>query len=228
MSFASIYVQKITWPCSDTPLYLAQLPPIEQQQAEVYKHPHRLRSFIASRLFIRRCLSHQENSNTLWRLSKINQRLVLDKTQSSLHLSISHSGDWLACVLSSEQHCGIDIEQRPCKNNFLAIAQRFFADEEYQYLRQLPLSEAESAFLDFWTRKEACVKAWHQGLAHHLAHIRFVAHTANPISYPTQYQHLPLSVKTYATIDWQLAVALYAPEQDLSSLEIRTDAFHGN
>lgn len=220
MSLASIYVQKITWPCSDNALYLAKLPPIEQQQAAAYQHPHRLRSFIASRLLIRRCLSQHEDRDTLWRLSKINHRLVLDKTQSKLNVSISHSGDYVACVLSSTQHCGVDIEQRPCTNNFLAIAQRFFANAEYQYLRQLPLAEAEAAFLDFWTRKEACVKAWHQGLAHHLADIHFVANTANPIHYPAQYQHLPLSVKTYSRLEWQLAVALYAPEQDMSSLEI--------
>jgi phosphopantetheinyl transferase len=61
------------------------------------------------------------------------------------------------------------------------------------YLNTLTAATALPVFLDFWTRKEACVKAWHQGLAHHLASVIFNMNTNNPINTPSVYQNLPLT-----------------------------------
>jgi phosphopantetheinyl transferase len=116
-------------------------------------------------------------------------------------------------VLSLEPHCGIDLENRKVNPRFMAIAQRFFAPNEYDYLMQLGTLDAWSVFLDFWTRKEACVKAWHIGLAHHLAEVSFKVHTLNPITAPACYEHVPLNVFCYAHSNWQLAVAIHSHHQ---------------
>ena len=203
------YVAPIEWSALNNADYLLKLPDEEQQQATRYQHPQRLQSFIASRLLLRRCLSLHENQAREWRFLRHNQRLILDHTQTALHTSLSHSANWVACVLSLSTHCGIDIEQKKDNSNFMAIAKRFFAAQEYDYLNTLPQPQALSVFLDFWTRKEACVKAWHTGLANHLASITFNINTNNPINYPSVYQNFPLNVYRYEHTDWHLACAIH-------------------
>lgn len=203
------YVAPIEWSVLNNADYLNKLPDEEQQQATRYHHPQRLQSFIASRLLLRRCLSLHENRDLEWRFLRQQQRVVLDNTQTTLHTSLSHSANWVACILSLSAHCGIDIEQKSDQPNFMAIAKRFFAPQEYAYLNTLPPQQALNAFLDFWTRKEACVKAWHQGLAHHLASVTFNINTNNPISSPDTHQHLPLMVHRYNHPDWHLACAIH-------------------
>lgn len=210
---ATCYVAAIKWPTSHNAIYLKKLPYSEQQEALRYSHPERLRSFIASRLLLRHSLSLHENRHLVWQFLRHNKRLILDKTQTNLHTSLSHSQDWVACVLSIEPHCGIDIETNRINPRFMAIAQRFFAPQEYDYLMQLATLDAWTVFLDFWTRKEACVKAWHTGLANHLAELSFMAHTNNPVSYPLCYQSLPLNVFCYTHTDWQLATAIHSHHQ---------------
>ncbi len=204
------YVAQIEWPNEDNVVYLAKLPVDEQQYAQRYSHPQRLRSFIASRLLLRRCLSLHHQQSLDWRFFSHNKRLQLDPAQTHLHTSISHSHDWVACVLSEQAHCGIDIEHTVMPYNFMAIAKRFFAKSEYEYLQQLEATQAEVVFLDFWTRKEACVKAWHTGLAHHLGQVSFDARELNPITTPKCHQQLPLQVFCYSLVDWQLAVAIHS------------------
>ncbi|HQV22371.1 MAG: 4'-phosphopantetheinyl transferase superfamily protein [Moraxellaceae bacterium] len=204
------YVAKIEWHCNDNALYLAMLPIQEQQYAQRYAHPQRLRSFIASRLLLRRCLSLYHQQSLDWRFLYHDKRLQLDSTQTHLHTSISHSHDWVACVLSEQAHCGIDIEHTVMPYNFMAIAKRFFAKSESEYLQRLQSTQAFVVFLDFWTRKEACVKAWHKGLAHHLAQLSFDVHQLNPVTTPECYQHLPLQVFCFRQVDWQLAVAIHS------------------
>lgn len=207
------YVAAIEWPTQHNAIYLKKLPYNEQQEAVRYTHPERLRSFIASRLLLRRSLDRHENCPVNWQFLRHNKRLILDKTQTNLHTSLSHSQDWVACVLSLEPHCGVDIEANKVNPRFMAIAQRFFAPNEYDYLMQLSTLDAWQVFLDFWTRKEACVKAWHKGLAHHLAELSFVVKPYNPVIAPACYGHLPLNVFCYTHSDWQLAVAIHSHHQ---------------
>ena len=203
------YVAPIEWSVLNNADYLNKLPDEEQQQATRYLHPQRLQSFIASRLLLRRCLSLHENRELEWHFLRHNQRLILDNTQTALHTSLSHSANWVACILSLSPHCGIDIEQKIDNPQFMAIAKRFFAPQEYDFLNTLPQQQALPVFLDFWTRKEACVKAWHQGLAHHLASVIFTMNTNNPINAPSAYQHLPLVVHRYDHSDWHVACAIH-------------------
>lgn len=68
----------------------------------------------------------------------------------NLHLSISHSADYVAVALSADTPVGIDIEQP--REQLRRIASRVFSTEELQTLTTLDL------LLQAWTVKEALYK----------------------------------------------------------------------
>lgn len=205
-----ISTARADWSMAETLLQLAKLPLSEQSYSRRYTHPLRLRSFVASRLLLRQVLTDIEGKSLAeWQFDYQHQRLQLHQQQTDWQTSLSHSEEWVACVLAKTDYCGIDIESNTVINpRYMAIARRFFHDNEYQQLLTLPESERFPLFLDFWTRKEACVKAWHRGLAHHLASISFQQNILNPISFPCEFAERPLTLKTIQHNEWQLACAV--------------------
>jgi 4'-phosphopantetheinyl transferase len=81
-----------------------------------------------------------------------------------LHFSLSHTDGCVACVVSPSKFVGVDVEtiDRPCAH--LEIAEFTFSPREIADLRALPGMAAISRFFDYWTLKEAYVKARGMGL----------------------------------------------------------------
>ncbi|PTQ90820.1 4'-phosphopantetheinyl transferase family protein [Agitococcus lubricus] len=201
-----IFIARITWDTEQTYQQLANLPVVMQHAARQYPHPLRLRSYVASRQLLHHAFNQVESSQQAWRFYKQEQRLYICPQQSERFISLSHSDNWVCCLLAPTPYCGIDIEMRPAPARFLAIAKRFFTPQEYQWLAQ---TQSADLFLDLWTRKEACVKAWHRGLAHHLHRIEFGAEQLSPILTPEDVQHLPLTLWRMTSTDWQLSAAVH-------------------
>ena len=81
------------------------------------------------------------------------------------YFSLSHSGDYVFCVLSVEE-VGADIQQH--RRNFKAgnrrhLADRFFSEEERRALEDS--EESEVLFYRLWARKEALGKLTGKGVA---------------------------------------------------------------
>lgn len=81
-----------------------------------------------------------------------------------LYYNLSHSGDFVLCAVS-EQEIGADIQEIR-KGNVMQIAERYFAEEEFQKLLEC-LTEAEKNRLLFeiWAKKEAFGKLSGRGIA---------------------------------------------------------------
>jgi hypothetical protein len=79
----------------------------------------------------------------------------------TLHLdfNLSHSGDWLALVVSDGTAVGIDLEYCAAGRDVLKLARRFFSAAELADLEACSGAERSSRFYDYWTLKEACIKA---------------------------------------------------------------------
>ena len=86
------------------------------------------------------------------------------KPLSEIHFSISHSGDWWGCLMADET-IGFDLEVCRENVNYEKIAQRFFTEEERDWI----LSVGLEAFFDVWVRKEAFVKYLGSGLGEGLS-----------------------------------------------------------
>jgi 4'-phosphopantetheinyl transferase len=79
-----------------------------------------------------------------------------------IDFNISHSGNWLAMIVSGD-NVGIDIQVCQPKRNLLGIAKQYFLRQEYEAL--LKERDPSALFYQLWTLKEACVKATGEGIA---------------------------------------------------------------
>lgn len=86
-----------------------------------------------------------------------------------IHFSVSHSGKVWACAIDSEP-VGFDIEILKKKRPYVHIANRFYTEEERDYV----LEGGHDAFLKIWVRKEAYLKYKGIGLSGGLASVGFV------------------------------------------------------
>jgi 4'-phosphopantetheinyl transferase len=83
----------------------------------------------------------------------------------SLGFNWSHSGDHALIAMGRHVTPGIDLERLRNRPRALAIARRFFGNEESATLTALPAEARSAAFLELWTAKEAVLKAIGRGLA---------------------------------------------------------------
>lgn len=77
-----------------------------------------------------------------------------------IHFNISHS-ETMVTVAFSDNEIGIDIEK--IKNSDLKIAERFFAEEEYNHI--LSAENQSKEFYRLWTLKESFMKVTGLGLS---------------------------------------------------------------
>ncbi|MEM1369698.1 MAG: 4'-phosphopantetheinyl transferase superfamily protein [Cyanobacteria bacterium P01_H01_bin.15] len=80
-----------------------------------------------------------------------------------LYFNISHSGDW-GLFAFARQPVGVDLEASR-QTDVLTLAQRFFSRDEAEALTKLSDSEQLSVFYQFWTGKEAFLKATGDGIS---------------------------------------------------------------
>ena len=82
-----------------------------------------------------------------------------------LAFNLSHTANKMVIATASNCDLGVDIEQCKPRLNLAALVDKCFAEEEKAYWEQLAESEQTLAFYQFWTRKEAFVKATGRGIA---------------------------------------------------------------
>lgn len=85
--------------------------------------------------------------------------------RDSPHFNLSHSGRWALIGLCDTAPIGVDIEVPRPMDDLMALAERNFSPTEYGALQCLPPHQRQLAFLQCWTRKEACLKALGSGLS---------------------------------------------------------------
>jgi 4'-phosphopantetheinyl transferase len=86
--------------------------------------------------------------------------------------NLSHSADWVILVVANFP-VGIDVEFTKRKNNVLAIARNYFFGAEVEQLFALPFDQQRERFFDYWTLKEAYMKARGEGIALGLSNFGF-------------------------------------------------------
>lgn len=74
------------------------------------------------------------------------------------YFSLSHSGEWIGCAISSNARLGLDIEAVDPARDILAASQIGFHAEEHAWLLRQPDSTRLSAFYELWCSREALYK----------------------------------------------------------------------
>jgi 4'-phosphopantetheinyl transferase len=82
-----------------------------------------------------------------------------------IEFNVSHTDGLVVMGVACGRAIGVDVENVKTQRAALEIADRFFAREEVEALRALPPQEQPRKFFEYWTLKEAYIKARGLGLA---------------------------------------------------------------
>jgi 4'-phosphopantetheinyl transferase len=99
--------------------------------------------------------------------------LVAGQTDEPLYFNLSYAHGLVACAVTGIGEVGVDVEwvDRDC--NALDIARRFFCKSEVEDLAHRSPAQQRERFFEYWTLKEAYLKALGVGLHHPLDGIAF-------------------------------------------------------
>ncbi len=134
------------------------LGPLELERLESMSHTKRRRQFIAGRALVHRLLATLDKAGTrsfLIHVSATGKPYLADRPD--LHISISHSGDWVACAVAGVP-VGVDIERIDRRRATSELIEEVCSDEEQRLIRRLSPARRESFFTELWTLKEAWLK----------------------------------------------------------------------
>ena len=147
----------------------AAIQPQEREQADRYQSDLRRQQYVASRAMLRALLADHtgEPSSSF--------ELVADDRGKPLcvdgpAVSISHSGEIVACAVMDAGQVGIDVEFPGRPRNISGIAERYFSPQEAEWLA----AEESDHFYMLWVLKEAWLKATGIGIAGGLDQLRCI------------------------------------------------------
>ena len=82
-----------------------------------------------------------------------------------LRFNLSHSAGVIACVVTLDVDAGVDVEDIHRGTDIVRVARRYFSPLERAALRTLPADRQRQRFFEYWTLKEAYIKARGSGLS---------------------------------------------------------------
>jgi 4'-phosphopantetheinyl transferase len=154
------------------------LAPTDSERLRCMSSPKRRRQFLAGRQLLRMALETIWPGLSLQFDGNVDQPPALcawPGTGEAPLLGLSHSGDWVACLLSQGVLAGIDIEQLdPVRRRDIpGMAPEVLTQSEIARMSALEESAQGAFFYRCWTEKEALAKALGMGIALPFAKIGF-------------------------------------------------------
>ena len=145
------------------------LAPDELERANRFHFAKDRQNFIAGRGFLRKIISlygKLEPHELQFNYGSHGKPILANSTvANNLAFNLSHSQGLALYTIGYQCSVGIDLEHiRPIKD-VENLAKRFFSLGEYDYIASFPPMEMHKAFFQFWTCKEAYLKAIGEGLA---------------------------------------------------------------
>jgi 4'-phosphopantetheinyl transferase len=166
------------------PHYRSVLAADELQRAGRFLQPDDATRFIVGRMLARTMLArHADLPPREWPIRiDAHGRPVLGARPPGapdLRFNLTHTTGIVACAIAVGREVGIDVEhmRRAVTHQ---VPERFFSPREVTDLRALPEADQANAFFDYWTLKEAYIKARGLGLALPLRQFTFVRHADRP------------------------------------------------
>jgi 4'-phosphopantetheinyl transferase len=98
---------------------------------------------------------------------------------SSLEVSVSHSGEWVALAVTSGAPVGVDVEEVR-GTDVDGLAGICFSPAELAVFQSLPADTRGGAFFTYWARKEAVLKATGKGMSVVMSKLTLTGHDSAP------------------------------------------------
>ncbi|MDM8541821.1 4'-phosphopantetheinyl transferase superfamily protein [Desulfococcaceae bacterium HSG9] len=219
----------------------------ERVRGRRFRFARHQRQFAVTRALVRTTLSRYSHIKPhQWRFDKNPYgRPEIKTSQNSLGLqfNLSHTNGLIVCAVTqgaSKAECaiGVDVESIERKGATIEIADRFFSNLESADLRNIPEKDRRLRFFDYWTLKEAYIKACGMGLSIPLKQFSFHITHQEPLSIsfapelkddprcwqfwllnPTQHHRVALAVRLKQELVCQLILKKVTPLSTEQSFE---------
>jgi 4'-phosphopantetheinyl transferase len=147
----------------DIGFFAKQLGASEARRYGAFRRHERKRQFLLGRMLLRfavsRLLSLPPDTLSVVERDSNAPRLVLpDSRSAQLSFSLSHSGDWVACAVSSSVNLGVDIELNDPTRSILDVSHMVFHANEHSCLLQQSEAARLLVFYQLWCAREALYK----------------------------------------------------------------------
>ena len=143
-----------------------------------------------------------------------------------LRFNLSHTAGLVACAVTVGHEVGVDVEDLQRGRRNLDLIRKYFAAAEVAALERLPAEQQPLAFFEFWTLKEAYIKARGKGLSIPLGEFSFALAPDRPpaISFAAGRDDRPAAWQ-FARIRlggrYQIALAVCLPEAERLTIHWR-------
>ncbi len=132
-----------------------RLGPRDCRRYAAFSTQKRRRQFLAGRWLLQESARAWRPASAMLKFDSSPRRGV--EVSGAAGASVSHAGDWVACVLVQRGTPGIDIE--PMVERDFAVLDKWVADEEGDAAQLVAAADARKTFYRRWTRYEARLKA---------------------------------------------------------------------
>ena len=148
---------------NDLERFTDRLSPSETRRLRRFTRSVRRRQFLLGRVLLRYAVAavtgHASHDfSVLERSGEAPQLLFSDSSYGAPNFSLSHSGDWIACVVSTAAVVGVDIEVNRPDRGFDDICTLSFPEREQLWFGARPHTERCAAFYLLWCVTEAAYK----------------------------------------------------------------------
>ena len=150
-------------PGDDVAFFAQQLGASEARRYDGFKRRERKRQFLLGRILLRFAVSRlmslpPDVLGVVERIGNAPHLVLPDSTSAQPRFSLSHSQDWVSCVVSSSVSLGMDIEVKDPTRDVLSISQLVFHPNEHLWLWAQPEAARVAAFYSLWSTREALYK----------------------------------------------------------------------
>lgn len=179
------YPDEITDPhlLSEYGLWLSADEQAQQRRFRFAEHRHQ---FLVTRALVRYTLSqYADVAPQAWRFERNAQgkpEIAEGLTDLPLRFNLSHTKGLILCGVVLQHDLGVDVEDLERRAATLKIAEHFFSAQEINALCKLPPNAQNGRFFDYWTLKEAYIKARGLGLSLPLDQFSFHIDDGLPLS----------------------------------------------
>jgi 4'-phosphopantetheinyl transferase len=148
----------------------AVLSPAERDKEQRFHFADDRLRYLVTRALVRQTLSrYAPVAPEQWRFEDTpfgQPRIANPETAcASLSFNVSHTGGLIALAVARDRALGVDVEHLTSRHSSMGIAQRFFAPAEVAALEAVEPALRHERFFEYWTFKEAYIKARGMGLS---------------------------------------------------------------
>lgn len=161
------FTQLSAVPASAIVGYQNLLNPADQERNQRFKNGKLRDANTVTRALLRTVLSQYDDCPPhRWEFgAREHGKPYIASPASGLHFNLSHSVEWIVCAVSRIPVIGVDVERCGREVDVLRLAKRFFSEREYLDVMQCAPEDRKHRFFDYWTLKEAYIKARGEGIS---------------------------------------------------------------